>query len=185
MKNTIEISSDGINVYAQLRVKANKVGQVILSVMIVLLVTLFFFLLASIDADELGSFLIPLVLIFTLIITFPVRFLVWNLVGKEHLIVNTKTINYYYDYGIIRTSMKTIPYERLGTGFEKVQAKNGIEKGNLLFYNFRKEDLLPQVIHQTTVLVDLEKIHQLDNEIQAIFLNEFQDKHGFIGISLN
>lgn len=132
-----------------------------------------------------GETLNKILILFILFIFLPIRFLAWNLFGKESLIVNTKTISYCYDYGIIRTNLKTIHYDRLGTGFLSNRKDNEKEFGNLIFYNYNKDNNLPEVIHQTSVLIELEKLKEIDLLIQIIFENEFNEKHGFTAYSLN
>jgi len=185
MKNTIEIDTDGINVYAKLGVKANMIGKIILIILLALVFLILGFAATLTDEEEIGKLIIPLLIILTLIIAFPVRYLIWNIYGKENLVVNTKTISYNYDYGIIKTNIKTINFHRLGTGIETVQKENGIEKGHLIFYNYREADNLPEVIHETTILIETEKIHELDMAIRTIFENETKEMPNNLNFSLN
>jgi hypothetical protein len=185
MKNTIEIRSEGVNVYAELGVKASAVGKVIVIVMLVFVIVAISLLLSTVKEEDIGSVLIPVFLIGSLLIAFPVRFLIWNMFGKEILIITTKSISYQYDYGILKTNLKTISYDKLGTGFDKFKSHEGIMKGYLIFYNYNKETNIPEPIHETTVLVECEKIELLDAAIDKIFVNEFHDKNGFIFTSPN
>jgi hypothetical protein len=185
MKNTIEIKTDGINVYAKFGVKANRIGKIILIILLALVFLILGFGASLVEEKDIGKLIIPLLILLTLIIAFPVRYLIWNMYGKENLVVNTKTISYNYDYGIIKTNLKTINFHRLGTGIQTVQIENGIEKGHLFFYNYREEDNLPEVIHETTILIETEKIHELDTAIRTIFENETKDMPGSLNFSLN
>lgn len=185
MKNLLIKYEDGINLYATFSVKANVTGKVILSMMILLLLTIYFFVASTITKDDLREMLIPLILIFFLIIFFPVRYLLWNLFGKETLIINTKTVSYSYDYGILKTNLKTIHFDKLGTGFQFVKEQDEIESGKLIFYNYREKDNLPEIIHQTSVILNIIDIHKIDMELSKIFANEFNEKNGFIPYSEN
>jgi len=182
MKNTIEIDTDGINVYAKLGVKANMIGKIILIALVFLILGSF---ATMTEEEEIGKLIIPLLIILTLIIAFPVRYLIWNIYGKEDLVVTTKTISHDYDYGIIKANIKTINFHRLGTGIETVQNENGIEKGHLIFYNYREVDNLPELIHETTILIETEKIHELDMAIRTIFENETKEMPSDLNFSLN
>lgn len=185
MNNTINIRSDGINVYAELRVKANLIGKVILSLLVTFLFVFFSFIFLNLNPEELGPAILGILVVAIFFIGIPTKFLIWNLFGKEYLIVNTKSISYQYDYGIFRTKLKTINYHRLGTGFEKHKINKEITKGYLIFYNYNAENDLPEVVHQTTVLVEDDKIKLLDNEINRVFENEFNNQNGFIPYSAN
>jgi hypothetical protein len=99
--------------------------------------------------------------------------------------VNTKTISFCYDYGILKTNLKTIHFDRLGTGFQIIREENDIEIGKLIFYNYRVKDNLPEVIHQTSVLLDNIDINEIDLEISNLFVNEFNERNGFIPYSEN
>ncbi len=185
MKNTIEIKTDGINVYAKLGVKANMIGKIILFILLGLVFLILGFGASMTEQKEVGTLILPLLILLTLIIAFPVRYLIWNIYGVENLVVNTKTISYNYDYGIIRTNLKTINFYRLGTGIQTVQKEKGIEKGHLIFYNYREADNLPEVIHETTILIETEKIRELDLAIQTIFDNEIKENPSDLNFSLN
>ena len=185
MKNSINLKSDGINVYATMSVKAKIIGKIVLSILIILLVVFFVFITSSIELQEFGKAIIPLLLFFGILFFFSFRYLVWNLFGKEELIINTKTISYCYDYGVIKTNLKTVHYDKLGTGFVSSRVVNGVEFGNLIFYNYKKEDNLPDLIHQTSVLIDVQRINEINMLIQQVYENEFFEKNNFIGFSIN
>lgn len=185
MRNTINKHNDGINFYATFNVKANTLGKVVLSIMILLLMIVYIFIISTITKNEIREMIFPMILIFVLILVFPVRYLLWNSFGKETLIVNTKTISFCYDYGIFKTNLKTIHFDRLGTGFQLIREENDIEFGKLIFYNYRFKDNLPEVIHQTSVMLDTIDINEIDQEISNLFVNEFDERNGFIPYSVN
>ena len=185
MKNSISLRSDGINVYATMSVKANIIGKIILSILVTLLVVFFVFITSSIELQEFGKAIIPLLLFFGILFFFTFRYLFWNLFGKEELVINTKTVSYCYDYGVIKTNLKTVHYNKLGTGFVSCRVVDGVEFGNLKFYNYRKEDNLPDIIHQTSVLIDVQSINELYMLILQVYENEFFEKNNFIGFSIN
>ena len=185
MNNSVEIESDGINVFATMSVKAKPVGIVILLIFVLFLIVAFILIVSTFEKNEIGKLILPTLILFILFIFLPIRYLLWNLFGKENLIVNTKTISYWYDYGFIRTNLKTIKYDRLATDFLSNRKENEKEFGNLIFYNYNKDTNLPELIHQTSVYIELEKLKEIDLLIQNIFENEFNDKQGFMGYSLN
>ncbi len=105
--------------------------------------------------------------------------------GQEFLIVNTKSISWSYNYGIFKTNVNTEIYNRLSLGYEKVITIDNIEMGRLIFYNYRQEDNLPEVIHQTTALLSSSDIKRLSDNIKELFISEFNWENGFIPFSEN
>lgn len=185
MNNTIEIVSDGANVYCTLSVKANIKGKIILGACVIFLVILHITLFSSLTQEELKEFILPLFIFGALIIIFPVRYFIWNLYGKEHLIINTKSVSHRYDYGLVSTSLKTHVYNRLGTGYELVRQINQIEHGRLIFYTYNDENGLQELLFQTSVLINLEELIELDQAIDSLFEQELINRNNFIGYSLN
>ena len=117
MKNRIEITSDGINAYAKIQVNASKIGIRVLSVLLVIELILIGWIYSNLKADETQSMAVPFLIIIIFFVGLPVKFLLWNVYGNEYLTVNTKSISWSYDYGFFRTNLKTVKYERLGTGY--------------------------------------------------------------------
>ncbi len=160
-------------------------GTRVLFVFILFALVFFGFLLTHIKADEVVSMIIPVLLILVFMIGMPSKYLLWNLYGQEFLIVNTKSVSWSYNYGIIRTNVNTEIYNRLGIGYEKVITIDNIEMGRLIFYNYRQEDNLPEIIHQTTALLSSSDIKKLSDSIQDIFISEFNLENNFIPFSQN
>lgn len=185
MKNRINISTDGINAYAKIEVNASKIGIQILTFFVFAEIIVFLVLLIQIKPEEVVSMIIPVLIVLVIFVGLPLKYLLWNLYGNEELIVNTKSISWSYYYGFFKTNLETVKYDRLGTGYEKVRGENEEEVGRLIFYNFREEDNLPELIHQTTVLLNKDEIKEFDNKISDIFANEFLNKNGFIPFSTN
>lgn len=185
MNNRIKINTDGINIYVTLFVKSNKKGKIAMSIIVLILLFILGAMINETNDNNLKNFVFPITIFAILIIVFPVRYLIWNLCGKEHLIINTKSISYKFDYGIYQTNLKTILHKKLASGFELLRKDGEIKKGNLVFYDFRKKDNLPIQIYQTSVLLDKEKVNMIDAEIRQIYEDEFNEKYHLIGFSPN
>jgi len=185
MNNTVEIHNDGINVYTKLEIKANSIGKSILLIFILVFITVLILVISTIEKDEIKNAVFPIIIISALIIIFPLRYLIWNFFGRETLIVNTKTISYNYDYGVMQTNLKTIPHSNLGFGYEFVREYDGIEKGRLIFYNYREKDNLPEVIHQTTILASKTDIEKIQSEISNLYYKEIDDTIGYFAYPEN
>jgi len=185
MRNRIHITSDGVNAHATLEVRASKIGIRILQLLLVAEIALFGWVGITLDAKELSGFAIPGLIIVIFFIGLPLKYLLWNLYGKEEMIVTAKSLSWRYDYRFFRTNWKTKKYDRLGTGFQKVRTENGLELGRLVFFNYSEDTGLPEVLHETTVLLSKPQIQNFDSEIAQIFRNDFLVVHGFIPFSEN
>lgn len=185
MKNTVSIESDGINVYVHASVKINPFVKVFITVGAIAVFVLFTMLITHIPHREVKAFIIPVLIMSFLLIYFVARPVLWNLFGIETLIINTKTISYCYDYGILRTNLKTVKFHRLGTGYEKVRYFDKVEFGKLNFVDFKEEDNLQYQIHETTVLLPHDKIVEIDEQISEVFKREYFENMNFIPYSLN
>ena len=181
MKNKININTDGVNVYVDLKVVSNLMGRVLLGLMILALVVLSVWAVLSAEGFPIGFYLVVALTMF-----FAVKYFLWNVYGEESIVINTKSINYSYSYGFLQTNLKTITFHHLGTGYEKIKMGGGqTELGKLLFYNFNKENNLPELIFESTVLVPKEQIAIMDQWIKDLFLSELYGDMRFIPYSLN
>ena len=185
MKNIVRVDSDNVNLYVTLEVRSKPIGLIVLGAKILSVAGFLFYILSGLDGEEVGGFLIPLFFISLVFIVLPLKYLLWNLCGKENIIINTKLVQHSYDYGLIRTNPKVKHFHRLVTGYEKVRIEDGQERGKLLFYNYRNEDDLPEMIFETTILIEKEEIEAIEKQIDGLFSKELFRKNDFIGYSLN
>ncbi|UUV20738.1 hypothetical protein [Paenimyroides aestuarii] len=167
MNNYYKKKTDTINLYLELNVRASFFGKTLLLITILIaLIPLFFFARDSYKNPENSSdFILPAIIIIGLIIIFPVRYLIWNSFGKEFIIINAKTISYNYNYRIITTNLKTIPFNKLATRIDIVKEENNIEYGKLVFFNYHKETNLPELIFETSVLLCLDDLKKIEHSI--------------------
>jgi len=183
MKNRVDVSTDGINVYAKMIVRPSRIGLYLFGSLI--LIELMAFIWVFAQAESVEEIIHPIVLVLFVILYFAVKYLFWNLYGVEELIVNTKSISWSYDYGFYKTNLKTVNYNRLGTGYERIRFARGVEIGRLVFFNYRIEDNLPEFMHHTSVLISKEDLRKIEDQIMNVFDNEFNYKNGFIAFSDN
>ena len=185
MKNTATVHSDGINVYLTSVVRSNPIGKYIITFFTLGFSALLLFIFIKIDPRETGAAILPIFLIAALFFFFVGRYTLWNWFGKEHLIINAKSISYRYDYGWYSTNLKTIPLVRLGYASEFVQTINKTDFGRIYFYNYRQEDDLPELVLQTTVLIPESKIQETNTLINEIFERKYYEQAEFIPFSKN
>lgn len=172
MNNTVEKHIDTINIYVNLKINSSKIGKFIVAAFLLIIFCVLVFLISTLEKDEVASAIFPIIIITAIIILFPLRYLIWNIYGQEVLIINTKSISYFYDYGIYKTNLKTINYSQLATEIEYVREFELIEVGRLIFYIYREIDNLPEEIHRTSVLIDTNKLKEIVEDIDNLFKNE-------------
>lgn len=185
MMNELDMSSDGINLYVNIKVKANKLVIRIAVTVLILLIS--FILIGAIKeskdiSTEAGIFAIIGIFFF---LYFPVKYLLWNLYGEEELIINTKSISYSYDYGWFKTKMETIEFVTLGVSLDEMRLDGKEYLGQLYFTAYDKNTQVPEVIHSTTVFLDMHQILELQLGISSLFEQSLYQERGFIPFSLN
>jgi len=185
MENVIDIQFDKYNIYVNLKIKPNPFSITILSIFVLLLCFIFAILTQEFLKEKEGSVLLPIIILFIFFLFLPIRYLLWNLFGRETLIINAKSISFYRNYGLIETNLKTINYNQLGIDFNFSRERNGIKLGQILFYDYLEENNLPKLIHETTILIDLDQLTLIESMVHKIFVNQFKIENKFIGFSLN
>ncbi|MHC1774164.1 MAG: hypothetical protein AB9834_02005 [Lentimicrobium sp.] len=171
MNNRVNLHSDGICIYMDSYVGAALTGKIILIVMNLLGWSLFLYAAISIPGEEMGSFIIPLV-IFVLVLVFGLgRYTSWNLWGSEFLRINTKSLSYSRSYGIIQTTEKVIEFKSLAVSYEKIRFFDGVEHGRLIFFDYDDLDN-PFEVFQTTILIPKLEIDEILDMIENLFRPE-------------
>src|SRR5690606_13272992 len=103
MKNLATVYSDDVNIYVTAEIKSKAAGKILLGFTLVIAFGLFIYLLISFDFKEMGKASISIIFIPIFFLFFLSKYLLWNIYGQEHLVVNSKTVTYLYDYGFFRT----------------------------------------------------------------------------------
>ena len=185
MKNNFEIYNDELNVYVHLTVNSSKIGKIILTFFVSLLVGILFYIPFTIPEENISEFIFPLLIFGIMVFAFPVRYLLWNLFGKENLIINTKSISYNREYGIFISNLKTLNHNRLATAFEWSRTFDNIEYGNIIFEKLNDKTDLPEHLYTTSIALTIEDIKIIENEISKLYENKMTDEYNFHPISLN
>jgi len=185
MRNEYEINSDGMNIYLTLFVKSHPIGKILLSIFILALIILLIYISSTLSLKDepesvLGVFIFGIFIFFI-----PFHYLLWNLYGKEYLIINTKSLSYNRDYGIYKTNLKTKYHKRLGLGFELIRTFENVEYGNLIFNTYNKESDLPELVYSTSINLELKKINEIENEIEKLYNVGIDENIEFNKTSLN
>ncbi len=185
MKNEYEINNDGVNIYLTLFVKSHPIGKILLSIFTLTLIILLIYIASTSSIKDEPQSVFGIIIFGAFIFFVPFRYLLWNLFGKEHLIINTKTLSYNRDYGIYRTNLKTKYHERLGLGIEHTRTFENIEYGNLIFNTYNKDSDLPELLYSTSINLELKKINNIENEIEKLYDIGIDENIEFSKASLN
>ena len=191
MHNVFSKRYDGLNLCLEFTVKTKLVGKLVLSLFILLCFIAIFYLTVNSSKDQNNnSEFITAAIIFTFVlIVFPVRYLIWNCYGKEYLIINNKSLSYYYSYKFLETNLKTKLINELSIAIEVVKEDETDKYGRLIFYNISEETNLNEFLFQTSVLLKCQDLELIRKEIFKIFFDEhfkeLNSKNMFKEIYLN
>lgn len=108
------------------------------------------------------------------------KLVLWNIFGKELIILNTKSVSYQRSYGIIETNLRTQPFQHLRIASVVTKENSGMEYSKLQFYNYNEHGL-PELLLESSIALP-------EQYIAAIFQhanNMFAPEEGFPPISLN
>jgi hypothetical protein len=172
MNNTLEITTDSINVFVTAKVKADLIGKWVLTVFNIGLLIVYIAIIVNVEQSEIGKFFIPIILMFFPCVFFPWKYWFWNFFGKEFIIVNTKTITHYHDYGIVVQTPKTLTHRSLATSYELVKMEDGREYGRLHFISYDEQTDLPEKIFQTSVILSKEELESIQEHLKKIFIKK-------------
>lgn len=169
MDNYAHITKSQTEIHATFIVKGKRVGIIITSIFTFCAFAALVTLLSQLSATEIRAFIIPAILLISALIYFPFRYILWNIYGRENFIITTKSITYWYDYGIIRTNPNTIYLDNLGINFFKTQERDEAVLGQISFASKDEKSGLYNTVYTTTVLVTLGDLAQLDAMISELF----------------
>ena len=122
-------------------------------------------LVVGIDTEP-QNIIVPISFISFIIFYFIIRYFLWNIYGKENIIINNKTITYNRDFGLYQTKYTSNHYYKLDFATELVKEDNDLQFGDLVFVNYSEETQLPEVIFQTSILIELNELKKLQQEIE-------------------
>lgn len=191
MYNIFSNRYDGVNLYLEFTVKTKLIGKLVLSLFILLcFIAIFYFIIkAPKDENNNSEFITAAIILTFLLIVFPIRYLIWNCYGKEFLIVNSKSLSYYYSYKFVDTNLNTKLINELSIAIEVVKEDENYEYGRLIFYNINDETNLNEFLFQTSVLLRYQDLELIRKEIFDIFFDEnfkqLKNKNLFKDIYLN
>lgn len=185
MKNQITISNNGSSILLDLVLKAERSGKVVLTLFLFLLIGVVVFALSSAPRNAFPKIIIPALIIWGLILYFPVRYWLWNLFGAETFAITTRSVSVERSYGFYRTRTETFPFSKLFITVDTARRFDGEEYGTMGFHGHDPVTGLPVPLVQTTVMVRKADLERVQKEIDKLFHEENMEHAGFPAFSLN
>ena len=176
MRNDYKLNSDGTYINLTLHLNSTTKGKVVLSIIVSILVGVLVYLPFSFPIINNPNIILPIIVFAIIIFVFPIRYLFWNLYGKEHIIINKKKLIIGKDYGVYITNLETQQFERLHIEFERTKTFEEIKFGNLIFKSFNKDPRLSKYIYSSSINLELEVINEIKNEIAKLDSNIYFSK---------
>jgi len=177
LSNNPAIISDGVCVYFTANSSNPVLGKVLLliadsAICIVLVFSIF---------ENIGG----LILASLLLVLFFGHYTLWNLLGRENLIINTKTISYQHDFGLYKSAYTTKKINKL---LEILIVNKLPEKEQndlqLRFFSYNDADIRVELY--TTVFhissTDAEKLNKMVNNL---FIDKVTESYTLPPINLN
>lgn len=173
MKNTAEITNDGACIYLDSTVKPDATAKVTL-----MLLNLFSLMLFGVIAYATWKTNTPRGLLFAIYVLLPViycmsvgRLTLWNLFGKEYVIINTKSLSFKRHYGILTGKLKVLPYKGLHYTIKETEKHSGIAYGII---NFAQHDLRGQSVNlfTTSITLPVKQLNHLIEQLTFLFTLE-------------
>ncbi|CAM1371890.1 hypothetical protein TPENAI_61260 [Tenacibaculum litopenaei] len=167
MENKMTIRSLEFGVESCFEVQSNKIGIYLLLAFISLtFLGISYLALSAIDEKEFSSVLIIMILLFFLV-GLPTRYLLWNVYGKELLVISKRSVSWCHDYGWVRTKWKTAVFSELILEVLEVRKVDEVEQYSIAFLDVDKETGLPVLIYETSVDISKKDYSKFKTVLQA------------------
>lgn len=173
MKNTADITNDGVSVYLDSAIRPDNTVRIAL-----FFANLFAFGIYGLIVYATWGEGLPRFSLFAIYIMLPLfysvtlgRLTLWNLFGQEYVIVNTKSIAYRRNYGFFSTELKVLPFKDLHYTILERHKRSGVESGTVQFAHHNEQGLSVNLF-TTSVVLPLKKLHDLTDQIRFIFALE-------------
>ena len=164
MENNFILNNFNSNIEIRLGIKPKYYAYFLLIITSFLLFLPFLFQYNTTFENVLLTFIYLILIIFL-----PLKYAVWNVLGKETLIINKKSISYSYNFGFISNNLKTFPFTDLQINFEDILINEEKNFGKIYFYENDEKTELPKLLHNTSIYISEENYHKILVEIDHIF----------------
>lgn len=183
MQNVAEVHNDGVSVYFNSAVIPKKSARIILIIINIIVLSLYAALLWGVAGSLKGGEFVTLFVIIPIVYAVSLgKSTLWNLYGKEHIIISTNTITSYRDYGFFKTGIKQYSYKKLYYEIEIQREDKDLSTINFINHT---ETGVPVILFASTVYVPTNKLHELVEQLNVVFAIEHLTKDGDNYIHLN
>lgn len=164
MESNFKLKNFNDNILIEIGVKPKFYAYILLLLTLLLLILPFIFNNNTTFENVLLTFIYLI-----LVISFPIKYAIWNILGKETLIINKKSISHQYNFGFISNNLKTFPFTDLQINFEDILIDEKKNFGKIYFYEIDEKTDLPKLLHNTSIYISEENYHKILVEIDHIF----------------
>ncbi|GAA4466843.1 hypothetical protein GCM10023093_21600 [Nemorincola caseinilytica] len=99
------------------------------------------------------------------------RLTLWNLFGREFVIINTKSLSYRRNYGFFTTQLKVLPFKDLHYTIKERGQRSGVDSGTLQFAHHNEQGLSVNLF-TTSVVLPIKRLQELTEQVRFIFALE-------------
>lgn len=176
MKDDISIDSNGLSVTVNLKVEnyflvkflliGGTLGFIVFSVFILYMIR-----------DHLQSF----ALVFLLkgfVLFFFIKYLFWNLMGRERLVFSEKSLSYTHYFGGWAAKRKLLTMSKPALYFREKDQIGELKLGSIVFMVHQTSDQVNEV-YETVVLVSEVEYHQIFNLFASLTVRDKDIHQGF------
>ncbi|MBP6392296.1 MAG: hypothetical protein KA175_07345 [Flavobacteriales bacterium] len=185
LQNTMRLQEHPEFVSVTLHVNAVRAGLVILGIGCGLGALVFIAIVLNTDTTKNPIALVGFAFAFFVLVLLPLRYLLWNLYGEEHIIVTTRSVTHQLSYGIYRTKPRTSIHEKLGVDLHAVDISTPTSRGTMVLSTFDNTTGLPTTILETSILLTKDELLAISTAIGRLYESAFQQEQGFVPYSLN
>ncbi len=169
--NKSKIEFNGINLYITLESEVKKWVRIVLVSANIIIFSLIIFGMLSVPENEVADFILPIFGFSVIILLTLTRTTIWNVFGKEYLMINHKSFNYQKSYGILTTNLKSIKTDfGISLYFEDELSYTDKQLGAISFYRYN-EIYVEELIYKTTIKSDIETFNKVNSALEDIYKN--------------
>lgn len=174
-KHDFLIHTDGICVYVSIGVKTALIGKIYLMVMHAAVLTII--------GIALKEWIPAMLIMFLVIEGCLMKYTLWNIFGKERLIINTKSISFQHDYGFFKTDYVTREIHRmLDIRLSETDSKS--DRRYLHFLSCNENDI-PLEIYSAALTVTEGEGERLAMQVKQLFVDTLTEQYELPPIHMN
>lgn len=162
------IFCDGQTVYITLESKIKDWVKWFLLVTNIVVYSFLIIVFALFSGDDVSAIILPIVLFFTIIFLSLTRITLWNIYGRECMMISKSNFSFYRDFGLYKTQIQHIPLQ-YGLAVVNQQALVYDEEAYVIigFYECKPDKIFHEIMTTSikTQKSNLATIHALLDEL--------------------